>query len=74
MFDTCLTNLKKFKNKSAEFQNEENRAKYAFQPLFNGVKSISEACKFGAGDRVRTGDHLLGRQRLYQLSYTRFLW
>ncbi len=29
--------------------------------------------KIGAGDRVRTGDHLLGRQRLYQLSYTRFL-
>ncbi len=40
-----MTNLKKFKNKSAEFQNEENRTEYAFQPLFNGVKSISETFK-----------------------------
>ena len=32
-----------------------------------------EGRRFGAGDRVRTGDHLLGRQRLYQLSYTRMM-
>lgn len=30
-----------------------------------------EALKCGAGDRARTDDILLGRQMLYQLSYTR---
>ena len=29
--------------------------------------------KSGAGDRARTGDNLLGRQGLYQLSYSRLL-
>ena len=28
---------------------------------------------YGAGDRTRTGDVLLGRQSLYQLSYSRML-
>ena len=29
--------------------------------------------KSGAGDRARTGDNLLGRQGLCQLSYSRFM-
>ena len=28
----------------------------------------------GAGDRARTGDNLLGRQGLYQLSYSRLYY
>ena len=34
------------------------------------LSSGSES-KIGAGDRTRTGDPLLGRQMLYQLSYPR---
>ncbi len=35
------------------------------------VKTSEFSYKFGAGDRARTGDNLLGRQGLYQLSYSR---
>ena len=32
---------------------------------------IKEGRKFGAGDRIRTGDIDLGKVALYQLSYSR---
>ncbi len=32
---------------------------------------LNSKVRFGAGDRVRTGDLLLGKQTLYQLSYSR---
>src|SRR5688572_18963475 len=37
----------------------------------NLEKLASFQAFFGAGDRIRTGDILLGRQTLYQLSYSR---
>jgi hypothetical protein len=36
------------------------------------VTSRGSACSCGAGDGTRTRDNLLGRQELYQLSYSRF--
>lgn len=38
-----------------------------------GGISLSDALKYGAGDAIRTRDHLLGRQMLYQLSYARIV-
>ena len=40
----------------------------------HGQNPLPESCDTGAGDEVRTRDILLGRQVLYQLSYTRTLF
>jgi hypothetical protein len=47
----------------------ENRLLMRF--LSDFVFEIGGACHFGAGDGIRTRDNLLGRQGLYQLSYSR---
>ena len=39
--------------------------------VFNGKFSTKREMQNKAGDRIRTGDSLLGKQILYQLSYTR---
>src|SRR6266550_5234888 len=46
------------------------RPKIATAPL-QPVIGLPQAVGVGAGDEIRTRDHLLGRQGLYQLSYSR---
>ena len=38
---------------------------------FEGEQPRRAAIRFGAGDRIRTGDIDLGKVALYQLSYSR---
>ena len=45
MFDTCLKTQKKIKTEREEFQIEQDKTKYAFQPLFKGLISISQSFK-----------------------------
>jgi hypothetical protein len=40
-------------------------------PAHDNARGRQDAVSDGAGDGTRTRDHLLGRQMLYQLSYSR---
>ena len=42
-------------------------------PIYDKRQYTKLKLKNGAGDEIRTRDNLLGRQGLYQLSYSRLL-